>query len=49
MTAAARVKSETFFSPDDLDALVVKSRWRSLLLVAHCWAVIGLAMAVGMA
>ena len=49
MTAAARVKPETFFSPDDWDALVAKSRWRGLLLVAHCWAVIGLAMAVGMA
>ena len=49
MTAAARVKPETFFSPDDWAALVAKSRWRGLLLVAHCWAVIGLAMAVGMA
>jgi fatty acid desaturase len=47
MTAAARVKPDDFFSPDDWAALVAKSRWRGLLLVAHCWAVIGLAMGVG--
>ena len=49
MTAAARVKPETFFSPDDWTALVTKSRWRGLLLVAHCWAVIGMAIVVGIA
>ena len=45
--AAARVRPETFFSTVEWAALSAKSRWRGLLLVAHCWAVIGVAMGVG--
>ena len=47
MAAATRVKSEDFFSPEDWAGLSARSSWRGLLLVAHCWLVIGLAMAVG--
>ena len=47
MAAAPRARPEDFFSPDEWRALTVRSRWRGLWLVAHCWGVIGLAMVAG--
>jgi fatty acid desaturase len=47
MAAAPRARPEDHFTPDQWRALIAKSRWRGLWLVAHCWGVIGLAMAVG--
>lgn len=47
MTAAARVQPEAFFTPGEWARLSRRSRWRGLALVAHCWAVIGAAMAMG--
>ena len=49
MSAAARVKPESFFTDVQWATLSSKSSWRGLLLVLHCWVVIGLAMAVGVA
>lgn len=49
MSAAARVKPESFFTDVQWATLSSKSTWRGLLLVLHCWVVIGLAMAVGVA
>ena len=47
MTPAARVKPEDFFSPEEWQNLSGRSNWVGLLLVAHCWLVIGAAMAIG--
>ena len=47
MAVAPRARPEDFFSPAQWRALSVRSRWRGLWLVAHCWGVIGLAMAMG--
>ncbi len=47
MTAAARAQPETFFSPEEWQRLTERSRWKGLVLVAHCWAVIGIAIAAG--
>ncbi len=47
MTPAARVKPEDFFSTEEWQNLSARSNWVGLLLVAHCWLVIGAAMAVG--
>jgi fatty acid desaturase len=47
MPAAARAKPEDFFSPDEWLVLSERSAWRGLLLVAHCWAVIGAAITLG--
>ena len=47
MTPAARVKPETFFTPDEWQRLSARSSWKGLLLVAHCWLVIAAAMAMG--
>jgi fatty acid desaturase len=47
MTAAARASPDEFFSPDEWQALTARSGWKGLLLVAHCWGVIGAAMAAG--
>ena len=46
MAAAARVKPEDFFLPEDWARLCARSSWRGLLLVAHCWLVIAAAMAL---
>jgi fatty acid desaturase len=48
MAVAARATPEQYFSSDEWAALSARSSWRGLWLVAHCWAVIGLAMAMGM-
>ena len=45
MAAAPRARPEDFFKPDDWRRLTARSSWRGLWLVAHCWGVIGLAMA----
>jgi len=47
MAVAPRAAPEDYFSTDEWAALCARSSWRGLWLVAHCWAVIGLAMAVG--
>ena len=47
MSAAARVKPEDFFSPEEWASLSARSSWKGIALVIHCWAVIGLAMWVG--
>ena len=47
MTPAARVKPEDFFSPEEWQNLSARSNWVGLLLVAHCWLVIGGAIAIG--
>ena len=49
VTAAARVKPEDFFKPDEWAHLSARSSWKGLALVLHCWLVIAAAMAVGVA
>ena len=47
MAVAPRARPEDFFTPAQWRGLSVRSRWRGLWLVAHCWGVIGAAMAMG--
>lgn len=47
MTPAARVKPEDFFTPAEWQRLSGRSPVKGLLLLAHCWLVIGLAIAIG--
>jgi fatty acid desaturase len=47
MAVAPRAKPEEFFSADEWRTLSARSSWRGLWLVAHCWGVIALAMAMG--
>jgi fatty acid desaturase len=47
MAVAPRASPEDFFSRQEWLELSARSRWRGLWLVAHCWGVIGLAMAMG--
>lgn len=47
MSAAARVKPEDFFSPEEWRILSARSSWKGLALVLHCWLVVGAAMAAG--
>ncbi len=47
MAVAPRVKPEQFFTAQEWAALTERSSWKGLLLVAHCWLVIGAAMLVG--
>jgi fatty acid desaturase len=47
MAVAPRARPEDHFSPAQWQALNVRSRWRGLWLVAHCWAVVAGAMVVG--
>lgn len=47
MAVAPRAQPHHFFTTGEWATLTARSRWRGLWLVAHCWAVIGLAMAVG--
>ncbi len=49
MTAAARVKPETFFTANEWQALSARSSFMGFALVLHCWLVIAAAMAVGIA
>jgi fatty acid desaturase len=47
MAAVARINPKDFFTADEWAGLSEHSSWKGLLLVAHCWAVIGLAFAIG--
>ena len=47
MAVAPRADPADFFGRDEWRALTARSRWRGLWLVAHCWGVIALAMAMG--
>jgi len=47
MVAAARVKPEEFFSPDEWAMLSARSSWKGIALVVHCWLVIAASMALG--
>ena len=47
MAAAPRADPADFFSAGEWRTLTLRSRWRGLWLVAHCWIVIGLAMLMG--
>jgi fatty acid desaturase len=47
MAVAPRADPAEFFNPDEWRELTARSRWHGLWLVAHCWGVIGLAMAMG--
>ncbi len=49
MSAAARVKPEQFFTPDEWRGLAARSSWKGLALLLHCWVVIGAAIAIGVA
>jgi fatty acid desaturase len=43
MAVAARVNPRDFFAAEEWAPLAARSSWRGLVLVAHCWAVIGAA------
>jgi fatty acid desaturase len=47
MSAAARVKPEDFFTPEEWARVSARSSWKGIALVIHCWVVIGLAIWVG--
>jgi fatty acid desaturase len=47
MPAVARVSPKDFFSAEEWSRLSEHSSWKGLLLVAHCWAVIAAAFAMG--
>ena len=47
MVAAARVKSEEFFTSDEWAKLSARSSWKGIALVAHCWLVIAGSMVIG--
>jgi|SRR5579859_446228 len=46
MSIASRVDPKAYFSPDEWAPLARRSSWKGLALLAHAWAIIGLAMAV---
>lgn len=45
MSVAARVNPKDVFTDEEWAPLAARSSWKGLLLVAHCWAVIGLTWA----
>jgi fatty acid desaturase len=47
MAAVARINPKDFFTAEEWTALSEHSPWKGLLLVAHCWIVIGAAFAMG--
>ncbi|MDP3080004.1 MAG: fatty acid desaturase family protein [Brevundimonas sp.] len=47
MPAAPRIRPSDLFTPDDWAPFQARSPWIGPLLVLHCWAVIGAALAVG--
>jgi fatty acid desaturase len=49
MSVAARVKPNAYFTPEEWAPMARRSSWKGLALLAHAWAVIGLAMAAAMA
>jgi fatty acid desaturase len=46
MAVATRVNPKDFFTVEEWAPLAMRSSWRGLALVAHCWAVIGAATAM---
>jgi fatty acid desaturase len=46
MPAAVRVDPKDFFAPEEWAPLARRSAWKGPALIAHAWAVIGLAMAM---
>ena len=46
MAVAPRAKPHNFFTTAEWAMLSARSQWRGIWLVAHCWAVIGVAMAL---
>src|SRR3984957_8620904 len=48
MSVAARVNPKDFFTAEEWAPLAERSSWKGLALVAHCWAVIGLATLMGL-
>ncbi|HLK26585.1 MAG TPA: fatty acid desaturase family protein [Caulobacteraceae bacterium] len=48
MAVAARVNPKDFFTAEEWAPLAERSSWKGLVLVAHCWAVIGLATLMGL-
>jgi fatty acid desaturase len=48
MAVAARVNPKDLFTAEEWAPLAERSSWKGLLLVAHCWAVIGLATLMGL-
>ena len=48
MSVAARVNPKDFFTAEEWAPLAEHSSWKGLALVAHCWAVIGLATLMGL-
>lgn len=49
MPAVARISPKAFFSAEEWAGLSARSSWKGLALVAHCWAVILLAVAAAVA
>ena len=49
MTSAPRAKPEDFFTPDEWLLLSSRSSFKGLALLLHCWVVIGIAIATGVA
>ncbi|MDZ4364923.1 fatty acid desaturase family protein [Brevundimonas sp.] len=49
MSAAPRVSPSELFAPGEWAPFQVRSDWKGLALVAHCWIVIGLTIAAGTA
>jgi fatty acid desaturase len=47
MSAAPRIAPSVLFTPSEWAPFQTRSAWAGPLLVAHCWAVIALAVAVG--
>jgi fatty acid desaturase len=47
MAVASRVKPQDLFSPEDWTRISARSSWRGLLMVAHAWGVIALAVVAG--
>ncbi|MEY4537564.1 MAG: hypothetical protein RL171_1715 [Pseudomonadota bacterium] len=47
MSVAARVKPEDFFTTEEWATLSARSNWKGIAVIVHCWAVIGLAIVVG--
>jgi fatty acid desaturase len=48
MAVAARVSPKDYFTPAEWAPISARSSWKGLALVAHCWAVIGLAVIMGL-
>ena len=48
MAAAKRLNPKDFFTADEWARFSHRSNWRGIAMIAHCWAVIGLAAAMGM-